>query len=91
MTVTREVEVKLSPAELAEQFWNMGDDEQCQFFVEVKKVSEEDAGSFAAEMQWASLGRMARKDPDVADAIRTLSAFVWMEEWGLIARRTESD
>jgi len=44
----REVEIKLTPKELAEQFWNMGSDEQAEVFSYMYK----EAGSHKLMMQF---------------------------------------
>ncbi len=51
------VDLNLTPAQLAELFCQLVDDDQAQFFVEVGKIA---AGWTCATMQWHRVGRHLR-------------------------------
>lgn len=47
--------VRLKPAELAEAFCELGDDDQAQFFIECARIAE--GWEQSAGMQWSRIGR----------------------------------
>ena len=53
-----EMDVRLSPAQLAEAFCELCDEGQAQFFIEVARVSAAWPGG--AGMQWRNVGRHLR-------------------------------
>lgn len=60
-----EIKVVLTPAQLAEAWCQMSDDEQAAFFVEVARLAEGWPGG-GAIMQWHYLGRHLRDNAPLA-------------------------
>jgi hypothetical protein len=63
------VSVKLTPAQLAEQFWHMADDEQAAFFAELNRIA-----GWKLDLQLAYVTRRIAESPD-HDAMLGLEAF----------------
>lgn len=69
------LDVKLTPAQLAEAFCDLDDELQAQFFIEVARIASTWApGNF---MQWHSVGRHLRDCPcstlEAVDLVREIA------------------
>lgn len=71
-----ETEVKLTPKQLAEQYWDMDSREQAEFFAELFNVSNMQDSCYNFEMQAWALEKEIRKEEDgkAKECIMSLSA-----------------
>ena len=66
------VSVHLTPAQLAEQFWHMGSDEQADFFAALREVAGGKLCLQTAYMVDEIASRQAKGDSSAADGFLTL-------------------
>lgn len=67
-----EVNIEITPAMMAKQFWGMNNIEQCKFFKELADIIEED--KCTAEMQWYYLEQELRKDDKARSMLMDIAA-----------------
>lgn len=79
----RVVDVSLEPKDLASAFWDMGSDEQAEFFHELAQIIKEhhqtNPSSYSlGEMQWLYMTEDIRKrGKDATEMFMALSAFAF--------------
>ena len=52
--ITREVDIEMSPQELAEEFWNMDSEQQADFFNILADIIEENQGRGVMQLDYIS-------------------------------------
>ena len=83
---TASTEVTLTPKMLAEAFWEMGSDEQVEFFLELSRVIKEDQdngnnGAYSqGELQWCYIGSELSKpqNKEARSMLMTMAAPLYL-------------
>ena len=77
--------VQLTPAMMAEAFWQLGSDEQAKFFAELTKVIHEDhktnSGAYnLGELQWFYVGKelLKQENNEARSMLMTMAAPLYL-------------
>lgn len=79
--IERTIEVLPTVEELAEQFCDLGSDEQCAFFAEVARIASSWRDGLGAQSQWCYIANGLRQDGDdrTKDFFLDIAAFLEAE------------
>lgn len=69
--IKREIDIELSPAELAEAFCNMHSSAQVAVLTEISRRADAEWGTGKAAMQWSTIGMEIAEEGDKAEPAKT--------------------